>query len=129
MSFLSRPPGHLVFIPFPFLYVYTLWWPDTLVDVPIWVAGLYVVYYTLVVLYSLGCWLLYFVHQSPYKDAVTKYLGGGRFLFNLLGSPDPRYGNQRDHIFRTGVVPFLTLGLVLSIHIIRVCILVFYALV
>lgn len=83
--------------------------------------GVYSFYFVIIDLYSIGSLLLFYAHESHYhyKEAVTNYLSGGEFLFHLLGSPDPQYGNKRHHILRTRVVPVMILGRALSVQLIR----------
>lgn len=116
VSLFSRPPGYYLFLLFPGVYPIAAWRPDLFLYLPQWAYGMYYVYILLVVFYCAGSWLLFFVHQSKYKEPVTEYLGGGKFLFDLLGSPLPEYGDQRDHQFRAWVVPVLTLGTILAVQ-------------
>lgn len=120
VSFFSRFPGYFLLLPFPFLFLWTVFDPSVLLCFSILQTAAYFGYLTVVMIFNLGSLALYTVHQSPFREPITDFLGGGRFLFDLLGSPDPKYGNTRDHLFRVYVVPALTIGVVISVHLYRV---------
>lgn len=116
VSLFSRRPGYYLFVPFPFVYPILAWRPDLFLYLPTSFYMVYNLYFVSILFYCAGCWLLFFVHESKYKEPVTEYLGGGKFLFDLLGSPLEKYGDQRDHQFRAWVVPVLTLASLLSVQ-------------
>lgn len=60
------------------------------------------------------------IYISPYRDEITEFLGGGPFLFSILGSPDEQYGNTKDHVFRVYVVPICTVGVIAALHFYKV---------